>query len=80
MCVIDCDLREPTEQVLRFVTPLLEVGALLSFDDWRLTRASAEVGERAAALAWLRQHPDFELIELHRESWQHQWFIFQKKS
>jgi hypothetical protein len=78
VCVIDCDLRQPTEDVLRFVTPLLEPGALIYFDDWRLTRASAQVGERAAALAWLRQHPEFELIELHRESWQHQWFIFQK--
>ncbi len=78
VCVIDCDLREPAEDVLRFVTPLLEPGALIYFDDWRLTRASAQVGERAAALAWLREHPEFELIELHRDAWQHQWFIFQK--
>jgi hypothetical protein len=78
VCVIDCDLREPTEEVLRFVTPLLEPGALLYFDDWRLTRASSVVGERAAALAWLKEHPDFELVELHREMWQHQWFIFQR--
>jgi hypothetical protein len=35
--------------------------------------------ERAAALAWLREHPEFELIELHRDQWQHQWFIFQRQ-
>lgn len=79
VCAIDCDLREPTEQVLRFVTPLLEPGALVYFDDWRLTRGSSQVGERAAALAWLREHPEFELIELHRDQWQHQWFIFQRQ-
>ena len=78
VCVIDCDLREPTEQVLEFVTPLLEPGALIYFDDWRLCRGSRTVGERAAALRWLAGNPGFELIELHREFWQHQWFIFQR--
>ena len=78
VCVVDCDLREPTEQVLEFVTPLLEPGALLYFDDWRLCRASRTVGERGAALSWLNRHPSFELIELHRDLWQHQWFVFQK--
>ncbi|MCU1390644.1 MAG: hypothetical protein JWL72_3982 [Ilumatobacteraceae bacterium] len=78
VCVIDCDLREPTVDVLRFVSPLLEPGALIYFDDWRLTRASSSVGERAAALDWLREHPEFELIDFHRDHWQHQWFIFQR--
>lgn len=78
VCVIDCDLLEPTRQVLDFITPLLEPGALIYFDDWRLCRASPHVGERAAALAWLRDHPGFELIEFHRDRWAHQWFIFQK--
>jgi hypothetical protein len=79
VCAIDCDLREPTEAVLRFVTPLLEPGALLYFDDWRLTRASAHVGERAAALGWMREHPEIELIEFARDHWQHQWFIYQRR-
>jgi len=85
VCIVDCDLYEPTVDVLRFVAPLLTEGALLYFDDWRLCRASSKVGERAAALQWLRDNPDFELIafpgdaptEMH--SWQHQWFIFQKR-
>lgn len=76
VCVIDCDLYESTTQVLDFVTPLLETGSLLYFDDWRLCRASREVGERAAALHWLKAHPNFELVEVHRDHWQHQWFIF----
>jgi len=78
VCYIDCDLREPTEQVLEFVTPLLDDGALVYFDDWRLCRASRVVGERAAALHWLARNPGFELVEFDRDSWQHQWFIFSR--
>jgi hypothetical protein len=78
VCYIDCDLREPTEQVLDFVTPLLEEGALIYFDDWRLCRASRHVGERAAALNWLAHNPHFELVEFDRDAWQHQWFIFSR--
>lgn len=76
VCVIDCDLYESTKLVLDFVTPLLEPGSLIYFDDWRLCRASREVGERAAALAWLKAHPSIDLVELHQTHWQHQWFIF----
>lgn len=79
VCRIDCDLLEPTAQVLEFITPLLEPGALLYFDDWRLCRASPKVGERAAALQWMEAHPEIELVEFHREGWQDQWFIYQKR-
>ncbi len=78
VCFIDCDLYEPTKLVLDFVTPLLEPGALIYFDDWRLCRASRQFGERAAALDWLERNNNFELVEFHRDIWQHQWFIFQK--
>jgi len=38
------------------------------------------VGERAAVLAWLGENPDIELVELYRDHWQHQWFIFQRST
>ena len=79
VCYIDCDLRAPTELVLDFVSPLLEDGALVYFDDWRLCRASREVGERAAALGWLERNPGFELVEFVSSHWQNQWFIFQRR-
>jgi hypothetical protein len=85
ICIIDCDLYEPTKQVLEFITPLLDDGALIYFDDWRLCRGSSKVGERAAALEWLAAHPDFELIDFPGDapvttwSWQHAWFIFQRR-
>jgi len=80
VCYIDCDLLDPTADVLNFVSPALQDGALVYFDDWRLCRASDAVGERAAALKWLERNPSFELIELYRTAWQHQWFIFQRKT
>jgi len=79
ICYIDCDIRKPTEQVLTFVSDLLEDGALIYFDDWRLCRASPHFGERAATLAWLKDNPDFELIDFTSTHWQNQWFIFQRK-
>ena len=79
VCYIDCDLKEPTTQALNFAGPLLEPGALLYFDDWRLCRGSRQVGERAAALEWLDNNPDIELVEFDREAWQNQWFIFQRR-
>jgi hypothetical protein len=81
VCVIDCDIKEATQDVLTFVTPLLQPGALIYFDDWLLTRGSPAVGERAAALEWLEKNPNFELIEFLAESsnWQARWFVFQKK-
>lgn len=85
LCVVDCDLFDPTVEVLEFVSPLLDDGALIYFDDWRLCRADPKLGERGAALQWLLRNPDFELINFPGDtpvdvaSWQHAWFIFQRR-
>lgn len=85
LCVVDCDLYQPTVEVLEFISPLLDDGALIYFDDWRLCRASPKVGERGAALEWLAANPQFELIDfpgdtpIEVSSWQHAWFIFQRR-
>lgn len=76
--VIDCDLYEPTYDVLNFISPLLDDGALLYFDDWFLTRASPRLGERGAALRWLRENPHFELVDFHQTAWQNRFFIFHR--
>ena len=75
---IDCDLLDPTMTVLDFITPLLDDGALIYFDDWRLCRADPTLGERGAVLKWLDAHPGFELVDFHSIHWQHQWFIFHR--
>ena len=78
VCRIDCDLLDPTLAVLDFITPLLDDGALVYFDDWRLCRADPNIGERGAVLRWLKQNPSFELVDFHSIHWQHQWFIFHR--
>ena len=78
VCRVDCDLLEPTLAVLDFVTPLLDDGALVYFDDWRLCRADSALGERGAVLRWLDANPSFELVQFPSVHWQHQWFIFQR--
>ena len=78
-CAIDCDILEPTRQVLEFVLDLLEPGALIYFDDWRLCRAHPEIGERGATLAWLAAHPEVDLVEFDRNNWQNQYFIFNRR-
>jgi hypothetical protein len=78
VCRIDCDLLEPTLAVLDFVAPLLDDGALIYFDDWRLCRADPNLGERGAVLRWLEANPSYELIDFHSIHWQHQWFIFHR--
>jgi Phytanoyl-CoA dioxygenase (PhyH)/Macrocin-O-methyltransferase (TylF) len=75
---IDCDLLDPTKSVLEFITPLLDDGALVYFDDWRLCRSDPNVGERGAVLKWLEANPSFELVDFPSIHWQHQWFIFHR--
>jgi ectoine hydroxylase-related dioxygenase (phytanoyl-CoA dioxygenase family) len=78
VCRIDCDLIDPTLSVLNFISPLLDDGALIYFDDWRLCRADPNLGERGAVLRWLKANPSFDLVDFPSIHWQHQWFIFHR--
>jgi O-methyltransferase len=60
---IDCDLYESTVPVLEFVTPLLQTGTLIYFDDWYSTRGNLNDGEARACSEWLKRHPEFSLTE-----------------
>lgn len=60
---IDCDLYESTVPVLSFVTPLLQTGTILYFDDWFSCRGSMAHGESRAAREWLERHPEIRLVE-----------------
>ncbi len=60
---IDCDLYESTVPVLRFVTPLLQTGTILYFDDWFSYRGSMDHGEPLATHEWLARHPEIRLVE-----------------
>lgn len=60
---IDCDLYESTLPVLQFVTPLLQTGTILYFDDWFSYRGSMNHGEPRAAREWLARNPAIQLVE-----------------
>lgn len=60
---VDCDLYESTVPVLEFVTPFLQTGTILYFDDWFSYRGSMEHGESRAAREWLERHPRIRLVD-----------------
>jgi len=60
---IDCDLYVSTRDALRFVTPLLQTGTILYFDDWYASSGDMRLGEAGACRDWLTEHPGLELID-----------------
>lgn len=62
---IDCDVEAPAKLALDFVTPYLQQGSLLLFDEYDQHAADNAKGERAALRAWLKENPNFE-VELYR--------------
>jgi O-methyltransferase len=60
---IDCDLYESTLPVLEFITPLLQTGTIVYFDDWFSCRGSMAHGEARATREWLERHPAIRLVE-----------------
>lgn len=60
---IDCDLYQSTLDALRFVTPLLQTGTVLYFDDWFFAGGDMRIGEPGACRQWLAENPRIELID-----------------
>ena len=59
---IDCDLYSSTVPVLEFLTPRLQVGSVILFDDWRCYRNLPDYGEQKACAEWLDRNPQIKLI------------------
>lgn len=66
---IDCDYYESTVPVLRFITPYLEAGGVIIFDDWRCYRNNPSFGEQRACREWLEENPHIQLTELFSFGW-----------
>jgi O-methyltransferase len=71
---IDCDLYESTVPVLEFLTPLLQEGTVLIFDDWFCHRASPDLGEQKACAEWQKKHR-INLTPYHMFGWAGNSFI-----
>jgi len=72
---IDVDLYKSCKQVLDKITPYLQEGAIILFDDWNCFNASNRKGERAATREWLREHPEIELIDYASYGWHGKAFV-----
>ena len=64
---IDSDLYEPARTVLDFITPLLQDGTVIIFDDWYSYRGNPQLGEQRACAEWLEAHPDWTLTQFQKE-------------
>ncbi len=60
---IDCDLYPSTQQALDFVTPLLQTGTVIYFDDWFTSNGDMRLGEAGACKDWLARHEDIKLVD-----------------
>jgi hypothetical protein len=61
---IDCDIYESTVPVLNFITPYLQTGSLLIFDDWTAYKNLPDFGEQKACNEWLSRNPNIKLNQL----------------
>jgi hypothetical protein len=77
---IDCDLYESTVPVLEFITPYVQDGTLIVFDDWFCFHADPARGEQRAFREWLERHPGFQAVEFLRFGWHGNSFILRRGS
>lgn len=61
---IDCGLYDSTRTVLKFITPLIQDGTVIVFDDFFYYKGHPLKGERGAFNEWLNQHQQFHATEL----------------
>ena len=54
---VDCDFYKSTKTVLDFITPLLQDGTIIIFDDWFHYRGHPHRGEQKAFGEWREQNP-----------------------
>ena len=66
---VDCDLYESTVPVLRFLAPMLSIGSVVLFDDWRCFRNLPDFGQQRAVREWLESTPGLRLSELMSFGW-----------
>ncbi len=64
---VDCDLYHSAATVLNFVTPLLQDGTVIIFDDWYAYRGNPRLGEQRAFSEWIERVEGFSFTEFHKE-------------
>ena len=64
--MIDCDLYSSTQTVLKFITPLLQNGTIIIFDDWFTYKGMKNKGQQKATDEWLKINNNIDLVEHSR--------------
>lgn len=72
---LDADLYEPTISALNFLTPRLQDGTVMMFDNWFLFKGHPGRGERRALVEWLKNNPQITLTPFYHFSWHGTSFI-----
>jgi O-methyltransferase len=75
---IDVDLYESCREVLNHITPYVQIGMIILFDDWNAFQASESKGERRAAFEWLRKNARIKMTEYAKYGWHGAAFIINK--
>ncbi|WP_289036178.1 TylF/MycF/NovP-related O-methyltransferase [uncultured Roseibium sp.] len=75
---IDCDLYSSAVPVLNFITPLIQGGTVLLFDDYYCYRGNKQFGVKRAFMEWLSGAP-FEATHYCNYSWAGSVFILNEK-
>ena len=72
---IDVDLYGSACTVLSSITPLLQQGTVILFDDWNAFTARDTHGERAAVREWLAANPRLRLESYAKYGWHGEAFL-----
>ena len=64
---IDCDLYESTVTALNFITPLVQTGTIIMFDDYFHFHGDRRKGEACAFREWLERNPQIVATEFMRD-------------
>lgn len=59
---IDCDLYSSAILCLNYITPLVQPGMILAFDDWHSYKSNEKMGEQRAFKEWISLNPQIKPI------------------
>jgi O-methyltransferase len=76
---VDCDLEESSKQVLNYITPLIQDGTIILFDDYYCFKGNENFGQRKVFAEWLKKNPNLKATEFRKFWWHGESFIINKK-
>lgn len=75
---IDSDIYESAAEVLKFITPYVQDGTILVFDDFYFHRGNPNRGEQRALNEWLKANPEITVSEYQKCFWNSVSFVVHK--